>query len=105
MKFYSNNRIILIENEKGGWYEKAIFLLNKDVHKEYQPMEIVQEAERIIENYIRNSNFYPSKSKRKAKRKISYKAYNKRTNRVINVCLLLSIVVFIYYLFQLISSY
>lgn len=102
MKFYSNNRIILIENEDGGWYEKAIFLLNKDIHKEHQPMEIVWEAEKIIENYIRNNHYAANKNP--TKRKSSLKSYKKRsTNRIINICLAISIIVFLYYLFLLIT--
>lgn len=101
MKYYSSNRIILIENEKGGWYEKAIFFLNKDIHNEHRPMEIVQEAEKIIEDYLKN-NGYLSKIKTKTKRKASYRRYKKgHTNRIINICLLLSIILFVYYLIQL----
>lgn len=90
MSYYSKDRIILIENNTGGWYEKAIFILNNDVCNKQKPKDIVLEAERIIREYMKKN------------KTISYPQKNKRfkIDWLLNCCLILSIILFIYCSYQ-----
>jgi hypothetical protein len=91
MEYFSNGRVVFIENDKGGWYEKAIFILNKDVNPNRMPKDIVAEAEKIIGNYMKKSK--PIYSGRKLKKR--------STDWILNGCLFLSIVLFIYFASQI----
>lgn len=86
MKYFSKDEVVLIENDKNGWYEKAVFILNKDVPKKKRPKDIVGEAEKIIEDYMKKNRLNYSLKKHK-KRNIDF---------VLNLSLFLSIVLFIY---------
>ncbi|NLK97584.1 hypothetical protein [Defluviitalea saccharophila] len=90
MDYFSNDRVVLIENKRGGWYEKAIFILNKDVNPKQMPKDIVEEAEKIIGDYIKRNK--PIHSRKKLKKR--------RIDWILNCCLILSIVLFMYYAAQ-----
>jgi len=91
MDHISRDRVVLIENKRGGWYEKAIFILNKDINPNQMPKDIVAEAERIIGDYMKRNK--PAYFRKKFKKR--------STDRILNCCLFLSIIVFIYYAAQL----
>ena len=100
MDHISKDRVILIENTKGGWYEKAIFILNKDIPNKQRPKDIVSEAERIIEDYVKRNKLSNNGKIVKLNTSRSYLKRN-RINWILNSCLVFSIVLFIYCVAQL----
>ena len=49
-----NKRVILITGDRTKWYDQAIFIVKKDALPTELPIDFVEEAERIIQNYITN---------------------------------------------------
>ncbi|WP_058486502.1 DUF927 domain-containing protein [Defluviitalea phaphyphila] len=85
MKYFSKDEIVIVENDKNGWYQKAIFILNKDCINK-KPKDIVAEAEKIIHKYMKKNKLkYYSKKYKKTK-----------VDLILNISLILSIVLFIY---------
>lgn len=86
---------------KGGWYEKAIFILNKDVSTRQKPKDIVQEAEKIIGDYMKRSSPQKSGFSTMIKTKSITNKYKRRfINRILNLCLIVSIALFVYCVVQ-----
>lgn len=48
----SDERIILIKGDKTKWYDQIIFILKKNVPKNKVPIDLVVEAERIVNSYF-----------------------------------------------------
>ena len=47
-------RVILIKGDASQWYEQAIFIVNQNTAPENIPLDFVAEAEKIINNHVRN---------------------------------------------------
>jgi hypothetical protein len=47
----NNERVILIRGKKSNWYEQAIFIIKPGLSKDMEQVNIVDEAERIINEY------------------------------------------------------
>lgn len=46
------SRVIMVDGKRAGWYDKAIFILAPTVRKETVSDNMVDEAERIVSNYL-----------------------------------------------------
>ncbi len=53
-----NKRVILITGDSSKWYEQAIFIVRKNLSNSQIPRDFVEEAESIIENYMREGNSF-----------------------------------------------
>lgn len=59
MKEHSGNkRVILITGDKTKWYEQAIFIVKKNIQHTDVPLNFIDEAEKIIENYMLDKNTF-----------------------------------------------
>ena len=47
-----DQKIILIKGGKSGWFEQAIFILKDKGQRKNMPKNFVEEAEKIINNYM-----------------------------------------------------
>lgn len=47
----SEDRVILIKGDQTNWYEQAIFIVKSGVPRSKMPLDLVAEAERIINGY------------------------------------------------------
>jgi hypothetical protein len=47
----NNERVILIRGKKSNWYEQAIFIIKPGVVKDITQVDMVEEAERVINEY------------------------------------------------------
>ncbi len=47
-----NERVILIKGNNSKWYEQAIFIVKESMLETNVPVDLVNEAEKIIANYI-----------------------------------------------------
>lgn len=47
-----DKKIILIKGGKSGWFEQAIFILKDKEQRKNMPKNFVEEAEKIINNYM-----------------------------------------------------
>ena len=49
-------RIVFISSNSSKWYEQAIFVIKKDIEQDRLPTDLLNEAENIIENYMKSNN-------------------------------------------------
>ncbi len=47
-----NDRVILIKGDNSKWYEQAIFIVRRNVPQNKLPVDLVAEAEKIVNSYI-----------------------------------------------------
>ncbi len=45
-------RVILIEGSSSNWYKQAIFIVNPNLPQSAVPIDLVREAERIVQSYM-----------------------------------------------------
>ncbi|WP_105616727.1 hypothetical protein [Vallitalea okinawensis] len=48
-----NSRVIMVDGSHSGWYEKAIFILTEQGQQKDVSNNMVDEAERIVEAYLK----------------------------------------------------
>ncbi len=48
----NNDRVILVKGNNSNWYEQAIFIVKPNVSKKNVPVDLVSEAEKIINSYV-----------------------------------------------------
>ena len=49
-------KVILIKGDDSNWFEQAIFVVRKDLPRSKVPVDLVSEAEKIINGYLRNQH-------------------------------------------------
>ena len=106
-----DKKIILIKGGKSGWFEQAIFILKDKGQRKNMPKNFVEEAEKIINNYMikkysngtkLNSAYSQTKPKHSrqeiktdAKKRGKRKKYDKILNiSVILCCVLIGLILY-----------
>ncbi len=54
-------QIIKIKGKDGGWYQEAIFIMNKDIMTSCNHKDLEQRADMIIGNYAKRNGLLPQK--------------------------------------------
>jgi hypothetical protein len=103
-----DKKTIVVDGIGSEWYDKAIFVLKKDVIPSQIPKNLMIEAEKIVENHMkkRATGAYDSLSKKhdapkiqaiRSKQKFSAYGYkDNQVNQILNWCLALSCILFVY---------
>lgn len=86
-----SKRVIMVDGKNSEWYEKAIFIMRSDINTNTKPMNLVNEAEKIINAYMLKTTLAINEIKSKPKQ---IKINNEKSfNIMLNLCLVFSIVV------------
>lgn len=81
MKEYSGNkRVILITGDKTKWYEQAIFIVKKNIQQTDVPLNFIDEAEKIVENYMIGNNILLNQT---GYTKAEYAMANSNINKIV----------------------
>lgn len=99
-----NSRIIMVDGNRSGWYEKAIFILTDPAMKDSVSDDMVYEAERIVEEYLKKqlrNEVHNKDYKVKQKETVHTKATsNIKTLKIISIIsIVLCIISLLSYLF------
>lgn len=57
----NKEQIIKIKGKDGGWYQEAIFIVNKDIMVSCSHEDLEQRADMIIGNYAKRNGLHPQK--------------------------------------------
>lgn len=49
----NDSRVIMVDGKNSGWYEKAIFILTEEGRRSGVSNDMVTEAEKIVETYLK----------------------------------------------------
>lgn len=83
-----NKKVIMIEGKNSEWYEKAIFIVRDDINTNNRPVNLVSEAEKIINSYMVKT---ATKINEVKAGKIKPKN-DKKLNSILSICLILSFI-------------
>ena len=86
----NNERVILIKGDNSKWYEQAIFIVKKTTEENKMPVNLVFEAEKIINNYMTKGI---TSNKETAERKVIAKRRNKNLDITLNFLMLMSCII------------
>jgi hypothetical protein len=50
----NDSKVILVQGTSSNWYEQAFFIVRPNMPESKIPIDLVSEAERIINNYVDN---------------------------------------------------
>ncbi len=94
----SDERIILIKGDSSKWYEQAIFIIKKNIPGNKVPVDLVFEAEKIINGYMQKQTpsfekkFAIEKKPELVVSKKTLKRKNKTFDAVLNTIILIGLI-------------
>lgn len=88
--------VIVLRNVYSNTFEEVIFVLKKGTHMPNpKRVDIVSEARKIVEDYVnRKEEYYPQQIYHEIRQEINGLERGDRLNKVLNVCLIISIILF-----------
>ncbi len=102
-----NKKVILINGQASNCYEQVIFIMKNDIAKNQVPVDLVMEAEKIINGYIEKNIIatspYQVATKKPQQTKTASKSRNDVFDYILNMCMFLCcalLAVTIYSLFK-----
>ncbi|MCI8805234.1 MAG: hypothetical protein HFE59_04960 [Clostridiales bacterium] len=96
-----DKKIILIKGGKSGWFEQAIFILKDKGQRKNMPKNFVEEAEKIINNYMIKkysngtklnsaySQTKPKDSRQEIKTDAKKRGKRKKYDKILNISVIL----------------
>lgn len=83
-------KVILVKGDNSKWFEQAIFIINPNTTPGNMPVDLVKEAEKIINSYLIKKNSYSYKNY-PPKTSIMEKKIksNKNINSILNISIVL----------------